>query len=83
MIAHPEIWKVRVEGHTDSVGKPEKNQKLSEGRAASVVAYLVKKGVVPERLEAAGFGDTKPIEDNKTSKGRAANRRVEFNIVNE
>ncbi len=83
LIAHPEIWKVKVEGHTDNVGKPEKNQTLSDGRAASVVKYLVKKGVQPERLEAVGHGDTAPIEDNKTAKGRAQNRRVEFNIVNE
>src|SRR5690606_12194421 len=83
LIAHPEIWKVRSEGHTDNVGKPEKNLKLSQDRAASVVAYLAKKGVAPERLEAVGHGDTMPIEDNSTAKGRAQNRRVEFHIVNE
>lgn len=83
LLAHLEIWKVRVEGHTDNVGDPAKNLKLSQDRAASVVAYLVKKGVAPERLEAQGFGDTKPIEDNTTAKGKAQNRRVEFNIVNE
>ncbi|HEY5928173.1 MAG TPA: OmpA family protein, partial [Kofleriaceae bacterium] len=83
LLAHLEIWKVKVEGHTDNVGNPEKNLKLSQDRAASVVAYLVKKGVAPERLEAAGHGDTKPIEDNAKPKGRAQNRRVEFNLVNE
>jgi outer membrane protein OmpA-like peptidoglycan-associated protein/opacity protein-like surface antigen len=83
LLAHLEIWKVRVEGHTDNVGNPDKNMKLSQDRAQSVVNYLVKKGVAPERLEAAGFGDTKPIEDNKSAKGRTANRRVEFNIVSE
>jgi outer membrane protein OmpA-like peptidoglycan-associated protein/opacity protein-like surface antigen len=83
LLAHLEIWKVRVEGHTDNVGNSEKNMKLSQDRAQSVVAYLVKKGVAPERLEAQGFGDTKPIEDNTTAKGRTQNRRVEFNIVNE
>jgi outer membrane protein OmpA-like peptidoglycan-associated protein len=83
LLAHLEIWKVKVEGHTDNVGDPAKNLKLSQDRAASVVAYLVKKGVAPERLEAIGHGDTKPIEDNSTPKGRAQNRRVEFNIVNE
>ena len=56
---------------------------LSDIFAASVVNYLVKKGVAPERLEAVGHGDTKPIEDNGTKKGQAQNRRVEFNIVNE
>ena len=74
---------MKVEGHTDNVGKPEKNQTLSEARATAVVVYLVKKGVQPERLEASGHGDTQPIEDNKTLKGRTQNRRVEFNIVDE
>jgi outer membrane protein OmpA-like peptidoglycan-associated protein len=83
LLSHLEIWKVKVEGHTDNVGNSEKNLKLSQDRAASVVAYLVKKGVAPERLEAIGHGDQKPIEDNSNAKGRAQNRRVEFNIVNE
>jgi outer membrane protein OmpA-like peptidoglycan-associated protein len=83
LLAHLEIWKVKVDGHTDNVGKPEKNLKLSQDRAQSVVNYLVKKGVAPERLEATGYGDTKPVEDNATAKGKAQNRRVEFNIVNE
>lgn len=83
LLAHLEIWKVKVEGHTDNVGKSEKNLKLSQDRAQSVVNYLVKKGVAPERLEAVGHGDTKPLEDNATAKGRTQNRRVEFNIVNE
>ncbi len=83
LLSHLEIWKVKVEGHTDNVGNPDKNMKLSQARAESVVAYLVKKGVAPERLEAVGHGDTQPIEDNNTKKGRAQNRRVEFNIVNE
>ena len=85
LLSHLEIWKVKVEGHTDNVGDPAKNMKLSQDRAQSVVNYLVKKGVAPERLEAVGHGDTMPLPDmdNKTAKGRAANRRVEFNIVNE
>jgi outer membrane protein OmpA-like peptidoglycan-associated protein len=83
MQAHLEIWKVKVEGYTDNVGKADRNQKLSQDRAQSVVAYLVKKGVAPERLEAIGHGQDNPIDDNKTAKGRAANRRVEFNIVSE
>jgi outer membrane protein OmpA-like peptidoglycan-associated protein len=81
LLAHPEIWKVKVEGHTDDRGNDDKNMTLSQNRANSVVAYLVKKGVAPERLEAIGHGETKPIEDNTTKKGRAQNRRVEFNIV--
>jgi outer membrane protein OmpA-like peptidoglycan-associated protein/opacity protein-like surface antigen len=83
MTAHLEIWKVRVEGYTDDVGKADRNQKLSQDRANAVVDYLVKKGVAPERLEAVGHGQDNPIGDNKTAKGREANRRVEFNILSE
>ncbi len=83
MLAHLEIWKVKVEGYTDNVGKPDKNQTLSEDRAQAVVDYLVKKGVAPERLQAIGHGQDNPIGDNKTAKGREANRRVEFNIVSD
>ena len=80
LTAHPEIAKVRVEGFTDNVGKADQNQKLSDARAASVVAFLVKEGIAAERLEAIGHGQDNPIADNKTAKGRATNRRVEFNI---
>jgi outer membrane protein OmpA-like peptidoglycan-associated protein len=83
LLTHLEIWKIRVEGHTDNVGKSEANQKLSEDRATAVVNYLVGKGVAPERLQAVGHGDTVPIGDNSNAKGREANRRVEFNILNE
>ncbi len=83
LLNHNEIAKLKVDGHTDNAGKPDKNLKLSQDRAESVVKYLVKKGIAPERLEATGYGDTKPLEDNKTAKGKAANRRVEFNIVSE
>ena len=83
MLAHLEIWKIKVEGHTDNVGKSDANQKLSEDRAASVVKYLEGKGVAPERLQAVGHGDTSPLADNTSAKGREANRRVEFNIVSE
>lgn len=78
--AHPEIRKVRVEGHTDNVGRPEKNKVLSQARADAVKAYLEKKGVSAERLVAVGFGDTKPAQPNDTPAGREANRRVEFNL---
>ena len=82
MLAHLEIWKVRVDGYTDNVGKPDANKKLSEDRAQAVVDYLVKNGhVAPERLESAGHGEDNPVGDNKTAKGREQNRRVEFNIL--
>jgi outer membrane protein OmpA-like peptidoglycan-associated protein len=78
---HPEVGKVVVEGHTDNVGKAAVNQKLSQGRADSVMKYLVGKGVAPSRLEAKGYGESKPVADNATAKGREANRRVELRIV--
>lgn len=71
-------WKLTINGHTDNSGKAEKNQKLSEDRAAAVKAYLEGKGVEAGRMESAGYGDTKPVADNKTAKGKAKNRRVEF-----
>jgi outer membrane protein OmpA-like peptidoglycan-associated protein len=73
---------VQVDGHTDNVGKPENNRKLSQARAEAVVKYLTgKKGVDPGRLSAKGWGDTQPIADNKTDKGRAKNRRVDFTVT--
>jgi len=65
-----------IEGHTDNTGDAVKNQKLSEDRAKSVKAYLVKKGIEETRLEAKGFGDTKPVASNATAAGKAKNRRV-------
>lgn len=79
--AHPEVKRLTVEGHTDSTGNAEANMKLSEGRAQAVRAYLVEKGVEASRLDAKGYGATKPIADNGTAKGREANRRVEFMIA--
>ncbi|MFY0583123.1 OmpA family protein [Cystobacter fuscus] len=75
---HPELEKVRIEGHTDSVGRPYANLGLSQRRAEAVRYYLVNKGVAPERLDATGFGQERPIASNDTAMGRAANRRVEF-----
>ncbi len=72
---------VNVEGHTDNVGDPAKNLDLSQRRAEAVKAYLVSKGIDPARLNAVGYGDTKPIADNKTKDGKAKNRRVYFQLV--
>ncbi len=69
-----------IDGHTDSKGSNKYNKKLSQKRVDSVKAYLVSKGIDSSRLTPRGFGEEKPIEDNKTSEGRAANRRVEFNL---
>ena len=79
--AHAELTRVSVEGHTDSKGPAAKNRKLSQARAESVVNYLVKHSVAATRLEAKGWGPDRPVEDNRTAKGREANRRVEFHIT--
>jgi outer membrane protein OmpA-like peptidoglycan-associated protein len=73
---------VKVEGHTDNVGRDEDNQKLSENRARSVKESLLKTGVpINTRFEVTGHGKTKPVADNTTEKGREKNRRVEILIV--
>ncbi len=75
--AAPEL-KIEVGGHTDDVGKADANQKLSEGRAQAVVAELTKRGIAAGRLTAKGYGQSKPVADNRTEEGRAKNRRVEL-----
>jgi outer membrane protein OmpA-like peptidoglycan-associated protein len=71
--------RLEIRGHTDNVGAPAANRKLSEDRAAAVKAYLVKTfAISADRLTTAGFGDTKPVADNATEQGRAQNRRVEL-----
>jgi outer membrane protein OmpA-like peptidoglycan-associated protein len=77
----PGIKKVRVEGHTDNKGDAAKNLELSKKRAASVRDWLVKDGIDATRLDAEGYGDTKPIAPNDTAKNRAQNRRVDFVIT--
>jgi outer membrane protein OmpA-like peptidoglycan-associated protein len=72
--------RVEVAGHTDSIGSDAYNQKLSEGRAKSVVDYFVSQGVSADRLKAVGYGKTKPVASNATDEGRAQNRRVELQI---
>jgi OmpA-OmpF porin, OOP family len=67
-----------VEGHTDSDGDAELNQRLSQQRAESVVRALIEKGISPDRLTAKGWGASKPVADNATEEGKAKNRRVEF-----
>jgi outer membrane protein OmpA-like peptidoglycan-associated protein len=81
LLAHPELKRVRVEGHTDNVGNAAYNKDLSARRARSVVRYLVSKGVAESRLEPAGFGYEQPIASNATALGRAKNRRVAFTIL--
>jgi outer membrane protein OmpA-like peptidoglycan-associated protein len=81
LIKNPQIKRVRVEGHTDNRGIPEKNMQLSKARAASVVAYLVKQGIDQARLESEGYGATQPKVPNLTPAQRAVNRRVAFKIL--
>ena len=77
---------IRVEGHTDSTpistARYSSNWELSTARAASVLQELVKKGITPERLSAAGYGGFQPVADNATPEGRAQNRRVDIVILN-
>ncbi len=80
---NPQIKRVSVEGHTDNRGIPAANLKLSQDRAAAVVAYLVAQGVAADRLTSTGFGASKPLVPNLTPANRARNRRVEFKIVDQ
>jgi outer membrane protein OmpA-like peptidoglycan-associated protein len=69
---------LEIQGHTDNVGDDAKNMTLSQNRTETVKAYLVKKGISENRITATGFGETKPIADNRTPLGKAKNRRVEL-----
>ncbi len=79
MVQYPNT-KIRVEGHTDSVGSESYNQKLSERRANAVKNILIQRGVAPERIIAIGYGETMPVADNSTPEGKSRNRRVEIKI---
>lgn len=79
--AHPEIKRIRVEGHTDNVGGQAYNLELSERRARAVVTALLSRAVGKERLSSAGYGFSRPVANNATALGRAKNRRVEFTIL--
>jgi OmpA-OmpF porin, OOP family len=78
LVAHPEVTKVRVEGHSDDTGPADHNQRLSLSRARFVVDYLVQHGVPAAKLEARGFGSTRPLSSDGSEAARASNRRVEL-----
>jgi outer membrane protein OmpA-like peptidoglycan-associated protein len=82
LLAHPEL-KVQVEGHTDSVGDEDYNQRLSENRADSVRSYLVAQGIASGAVTTKGFGKGQPIASNDTAAGRQQNRRVELVVAGE
>jgi len=78
LLAQNPDLKLAVQGHTDNAGTPAHNQTLSEARARTVVANLTAQGIAADRLQAAGFGQTKPLVDNTTEPNKAKNRRVEL-----
>lgn len=73
--------RLEMAGHTDNVGKPAANQDLSQRRAQAVVAYLTGHGITPDRLTAAGYGDTRPVVPNTSAANRQLNRRTEFKVL--
>ncbi len=76
-----DIKQIEISGHTDNEGSEEYNQKLSEGRAQSVVNYLIEKGINEDRLVAVGYGESKAIDTNLSDIGQSQNRRVEFKVL--
>lgn len=76
-MTHMPSVRIRVSGHTDNVGDPQRNQALSEARAQAVRDYLVAHGIDGGRIEAVGYGDTHPVASNDTEEGRQQNRRIE------
>ena len=74
-------YNLEIHGHTDSQGDDARNMTLSTDRAAAVEKYIEDKGVDTSRVKSFGHGETEPVGDNKTSAGRAQNRRVEFKVM--
>lgn len=72
---------IEISGHTDNSGNEALNLELSNKRAINVKLYLQTKGISPNRLQAKGYGQTMPIDDNNTEEGKARNRRTEFKII--
>ena len=81
LVEHPEVLKVRVEGHADERGGDDFNLQLSQRRAESVRQFLIRSGVAPGRLTAKGWGEQKPLQEASNEEAWAVNRRVEFHIT--
>jgi OmpA-OmpF porin, OOP family len=81
IVAHAEIEKIEVQGHTDNVGKDEINRQLAQERADAVRWWLIQRGIKAAKLVAKGYGSSKPIATNDTEEGRQQNRRVQFLII--
>lgn len=73
--------RIDIAGHTDNVGNPKLNQKLSEDRVTAIKNYLINKGITPNRLTGKGYGSSRPIASNDKEETRRLNRRVEFTII--
>lgn len=80
LLEHPTI-KLEIGGHTDNVGKPDKNLQLSRWRARACELYIETRGIQKDRITFQGYGMTKPVASNKTKEGKSQNRRVEFKIL--
>jgi len=80
MTDHPEVTKLRIEGHTDDVGYPDYNMRLSQKRADAVRWWLVSRGIDPTRLVTVGYGQMRPIVTNDSTEHRRMNRRTEFHV---
>lgn len=80
LVEHPEVERLRIEGHTDSQGTEEHNAELSEARANAVLDYLVSQGIDRKRLVAQGFGESRLLQQGDSDDVHATNRRVELHI---
>ena len=73
--------KIQINGHTDDIGEAQRNQVLSEKRAAQVAAYLISLGIAEQRIQYKGYGESQPRVANDSAANRALNRRTEFEIL--
>ena len=79
--SNPDIRRIHVEGHTDSRGSASYNKKLSDKRAKAVRQYLIDRKITPDRIDATGYGEERPVDDRNVSEAWDQNRRVEFVIT--